>query len=113
MGLMQKIPLIAFSTACLLYSQKLRFAHDNLYSRFSFIWVGGPMRSTKVMNNGLQLIKLIFIMMNFGSCLAGLSICGYAYGKALQNKYFRAIPLEQELLSSNLENIKVYRTYNL
>ena len=33
-------------------------------------------------------------MMNFVSCFGGLSICGYAYGKAIQNKYFKPIPLE-------------------
>lgn len=41
-ALLQKVPLILFCGMTLWYGRRLRFSHDNLVTRLSYVRVGAP-----------------------------------------------------------------------
>ena len=110
-GLLQKVPLMAFCGLSFLMVRHLRFTHDNLITRLCFVRISGS--RGKMVHNSLQFCKLLFILINLCSCVSGVCLSSYSYSVAFHRRYFIPIEREEELLRSNLEHIKTYRSLNI
>jgi hypothetical protein len=76
-GLLQKMPLMAFCGLSFLFIRQVRFVHDNLITRLCYVRIGGA--KGKIATNSLQFCKLIFILINLCSCVAGVTLSAYTY----------------------------------